>query len=159
MTQAKVRSLLSYDPLTGIFTWLCRSARRIRAGDVAGSVGPYGYRVIKIEGLNYQEHRLAHLYMTGSWPACVIDHIDGVRANNAWANLREATMTTNGQNMRTAHRDSATGLLGASPDGHRFISQIKVAGKVLKLGKFDTAEEAHQVYLAAKRRLHEGCTI
>jgi hypothetical protein len=34
-----------------------------------------------------------------------------------------------------------------------------VNGKWHALGYFDTKDEAHAIYIEAKRRLHEGCTI
>jgi len=41
----------------------------------------------------------------------------------------------------------------------KYQAQIKVNGKQNGLGLYNTAEEAHQVYIEAKRRLHTTCTI
>lgn len=55
---------------------------------------------------------------------------------------------------------NATGLLGVSKaDSRGFRARIFYAGKETHLGTFKTPEDAHAAYLAAKRRLHAGCTI
>lgn len=41
----------------------------------------------------------------------------------------------------------------------RLRTGIGSSKKRTYLGLFDTAEEAHEAYLQAKRRMHEGCTI
>jgi hypothetical protein len=41
----------------------------------------------------------------------------------------------------------------------RLSASVWVGGKRVYLGRFDTAEEAHAAYVAAKRRLHQGCTL
>lgn len=62
---------------------------------------------------------------------------------------------------RSSHRDSASALLGVawSKSSRKFRARIWSAGKEVHLGVFNTPEQAHEAYLAAKRRLHAGCTI
>jgi hypothetical protein len=38
----------------------------------------------------------------------------------------------------------------------RHYSQIRVNGKLISLGYFDSAEAAHEAYVNAKKRLHAG---
>lgn len=106
-------------------------------------------------------HRLAFLYMTGEWPAHQVDHINADRADNKWANLREATISVNAQNRRAALAGSSSGLLGASWDSkhERWKAQIRVNGRTRHLGYFGSPEAAHQAYLMSKRAHHAGCTI
>jgi hypothetical protein len=40
-----------------------------------------------------------------------------------------------------------------------WAARLYTAGKQHRLGYRDDPHEAHQLYLAAKRKLHEGCTI
>ena len=54
----------------------------------AGEIGSDGYLHIEIDGQDCLAHNLAWLYMTGEWPPGEIEHIDGDKLNNAWANLR-----------------------------------------------------------------------
>lgn len=159
----RVRELLDYEPLTGLFTRRVATGGRYGAavGAVAGTVNDGGYILISLESLQYRAHRLAWLYMTGAWPSHEVDHRDGDRANNAWDNLRDVTGVVNLQNKRHAQSNSKTGLLGASWNARdeRFVARIKVEGRYKSLGGFDTAEAAHAAYLSAKRALHPGCTI
>ena len=159
LTQARLRDLLHYEPETGAFMWRATGKGRPPLGAPAGLVDKQsGYRCICVGGRKYA-HRLAFLYMTGSWPLHLVDHINGDRSDNRWCNLRDMPRIINQQNRRTATSGSASGLLGAHKKRGRWSSQIKVRGQLVKLGVFDTAQDAHNAYIAAKRRFHEGCTI
>lgn len=170
MTSAKVRKrkvlsieelkeILHYDPKTGIFTYIKRRGRKIRQGTTAGGTVYGGYIGIGINGKYYLAHRLAWLYMTGEMPKQFIDHINGNRADNRFCNLREVSNTENIQNQTKAHKGSKTGYLGVYAEGKRFFARVKVNGVIHHLGTHDTAEQAHEAYLEAKRRLHKTCTI
>lgn len=161
LTQQRLRELLNYDPDTGVFTNRITRSSRAQAGAVVGSLALNGYVTIRIDHALHYAHRLAWLYMTGAWPAGDIDHRDCQRANNRWENLRDVTRRTNQENRRTAPTNSTTGMLGVCPDKRRggVRAQIVVAGKQKHLGKFATADEGHEAYIAAKRRLHAGCTL
>lgn len=157
----ELRRRLHYDPITGIFTRKVAAGGRAPVGAVAGSVNDQGYVVIFIDYKHYYAHRLAWLYMTGAWPTEQIDHKTGLRSDNRWDNLRAASPSSNQQNQRRAQRGTRSGLLGASwcEREQKFTAQIKVRGVRHSLGQYNTAEEAHSAYVAAKRCLHEGCTI
>lgn len=157
LTAEQVRSLFDYDPLDG------RLLRKVaaggaKAGDEAGTL-INGYISVQASGSIYRAHRLIWLYMTGKWPDQQIDHIDGVRNNNKWANLRCADHILNAQNRHKAGVRSSTGLLGVVPNHKRWSAQIRVDGHRKYLGTYDTPEQAHAVYCEAKRKLHPGCTI
>lgn len=159
LTAARLRELLDYNPDTGIFT--NRAPRKkIRVGEVAGSFDrSHGYIVLSVDCQKHYGHRLAFLYMTGRWPEFVVDHMNGNRSDNRWSNLRDATRLVNQQNMRSASTASSSGLLGAFKKRAKWTSNIRFKGGLVRLGSFNTASEAHAAYVAAKRKLHEGCTI
>jgi len=156
LTAARLRELLHYDPETGVFRHIA-PRQGIIAGSVAGSLGTNGYRKHRMDGETHSGHRLAWLYMTGEWPKFEIDHINGDRADNRFANLRDVPGRVNRQNMRRAL--GKVGLLGVCRHRDVFRAEIGIDNKAIRLGTFKTPEEAHEAYLKAKRQLHEGCTI
>lgn len=161
ITADEVRRLLHYDPLTGIFTRKVTTCARGKAGAVAGTLNDSGYILIALHSLQYRAHRLAWLYMTGEWPKHEVDHINCVRDDNRWENLRDLPTRINSQNRRHAMKNSKTGLLGASWNAkdQKFAARLKVGSRYLSLGYHDTAEAAHAAYVAAKRTHHPGCTL
>lgn len=129
LTAEKLRHILHYDPETGVFTWMVSPRRRTKVGDEAGNRDYHGYVNITHEGTRYRAHRLAWLYMTGEWPADLVDHKDQNRSNNRWLNLRPATKAQNGQNTRK----EMPGVHWISKAG-RWNVRLMVAGKVYKGG-------------------------
>lgn len=157
LTSEHLREVVSYDEKSGVFT---RNAGRY-AGLPAGAKTSHGYVTVQIEGRPHYAHRLAWLYVFGKWPANVIDHINGDTSDNSIDNLRDVSHAVNLQNMRNAHANTTSGLLGACWDVQRgkWRAYIRLSGKSRYLGIFATAEEAHAAYVNHKRRLHAGCTI
>ena len=159
LTQDRLRQILHYDPDTGVFTRI-KKQTGVRQGAIAGSLSKEGYLVTSVDCKVYKCHRLAWLYMTGSWPANHIDHKDGNKANNRFYNLRDVTKSQNMQNQRKAQaHNKATQLLGVYKNGVNFAARIWHNNTRVYLGTFATKEEAHAAYLAAKRLLHSTCTI
>ena len=158
ITTERLREVLNYDQETGKFTWLVRLSHRVEVGDVAGTTFN-GYRHISIDGRRYRCARLSWKYVTGHWPGGFVDHLDTNSLNDRFSNLRDASRLVNSQNLRSPRSDNKVGMLGVVAVGDRFRSVIKPPGKRLHLGYFDTPEEAHAAYVAAKRIHHEGCTI
>ncbi len=88
ITQAELVENLSYDPDSGVFRRKISNTRAVKAGDIAGSQNGKGYLTMMVCGRVYKAHRLAFLYMTGSFPPEEVDHINGIRDDNRWACLR-----------------------------------------------------------------------
>ena len=159
ITQSELKQILHYDQYTGIFTWLKYKQRPSKIGAVAGNITSYKYWTICINNKQYYAHRLAWLYMMGSNPINALDHIDANKLNNAFTNLRECTSAQNSQNFIKAKITNKAQLLGVNVNGKRFKARIGIDRKVITIGTFNTAQEAHNAYLIAKRKLHEFCTI
>lgn len=150
----RMLSLVLYNPETGVFTRLKESGLR-KAGSVMGCRTRFGYTSIGIDGVDYRAARLAHFYMTKCWPAFFMDHINGVRWDDRWCNLREATPAQNSAN-RQGVAASKMPLKGVFRDKHRrkWRSSIQVGKKVIHLGAFETPEEAHAAYLREAEKIH-----
>lgn len=150
-----LRRTLSYDPETGIFTRLVYSAPNARAGWRADVWSIGDYRRICIDYVSYSAHRMAWLYMTGENPAEMVDHINGVRDDNRFCNLRLCTKYENAQNA-TRKITNKSGYKGVSwhACSKRWRARITVREVMHELGAFETAELAHDAYKAAAIRLH-----
>ncbi len=160
ITAERLRELIRYCPETGIFHWINSPSARVCSGAVAGAKSTKdGYIRIIINRKSYLAHRLAWLHFYGQFPNKIIDHIDGVRSNNAITNLRDVTLSINAQNVKASSPKTKSPYLGVSQKGNKFQAQIKINKKLKYLGMFKTATEAHEAYLREKRLHHEGCTI
>ncbi|UVH54668.1 HNH endonuclease [Variovorax paradoxus] len=165
LTAARLRELLDYDPETGMFVRKVRTAQRHHAGDRADflikSGNQKGYYRVSIDSRRFLAHRLAWLYVHGEWPKQDIDHRDSDRGNNRIANLRDVSNEVNRQNIRGPMSSNRCGLLGVfyHAQTRKWRARIQVKRRGIHLGLFVTPEEAHQAYLVAKRKYHEGCTI
>lgn len=158
LTQERLKELLDYNPETGIFTRAV-SHRGSPIGKSVWASNGHGHIRMTVDCRQYVAHRLAWFYVHGKWPSAFLDHINGDRSDNRISNLRECTDSQNQENRHSAPSHSKTKLIGATPHQGGYRAQIRVRGKLIRLGCFGTAELAHTAYLKAKRELHEFCTI
>lgn len=141
LTAARLRELLTYDPGTGIFCWRVQRSN-VAAGTIAGNRRQDGYLDIRLDGKLYRSHRLAWLYMTGHWPANLIDHKDRNPSNTKWENLREATCMQNRQNQKI-RKDSNNKYKGIERHSSGlWRARIRIHGKTIILGYFKTEADA-----------------
>lgn len=148
LTQERLRELLTYRPDTGEFVWRKKTSNRVKIGERAGRVAVNGYRGIRIDNTLHYAHRLAYLYVTGGWPSEQIDHINRVRDDNRWCNLRPATCSENQQNLGLAPTNTS-GYRGVSYHraARKWSAERWVAGVKHYLGLFPTAEAARTAWL------------
>jgi hypothetical protein len=150
LTAERARELLNYDPESGALTWRVRRPNGVCVGSVAGCAQPHGYIKVSIDGVQYYAHRIIWLIMTGAIPVEFIDHLNGNRGDNRWANLREASRVDNARNsrIRKTNKCGVKGIYLCSERGD-WVANIRVSGRNKTLGRFKTQEEAHAAYCAA----------
>jgi len=155
LTQDALKEILKYDPETGLFYWLVTRGRHARPGKLAGTPhkvkrSKSAYWRIKINSRYYLAHRLAFLYMTGTWPINQPDHKNTDTLDNRWDNLRDATPSQNQAN-RAARKDNKTGFKGVYFDttSGKYRAEIQVNKKQIGLGYFENPEAASAAYAMA----------
>lgn len=160
LTQDRLVALISYDPVTGIFAWR-QSRRGVRPG-ICGRISKgHGYLEICIDKVLYRANRLAFLYMNGEFPQQWVDHENRDKTDNRWSNLREASPSQNMSNVEMKPSNTS-GLIGVTWDKARskWRAQIRLNGKKVNLGRFETAEDAVNAHdYAAVREFGEFAQI
>jgi hypothetical protein len=150
LTAERVRELFHYDPLTGYFSWKIDRASNAKAGDRAGCIRD-GYVRISINGTSYSAHRLIWLWMTGEWPRQEIDHVNRIRHDNRFCNLREASPSENSFNSPTRDKVSPLPRGVSKKRNGKFRAQI---GTNILIGTYDNPEEAAEAYALAASALY-----
>lgn len=144
LTQERLKEVLDYDPITGLFTWKMAISTTIKIGDQAGSLSG-GYIRINVGGISYGGHNLAWLYMYGQ--LTMVDHKDSVGWHNWINNLRKTNYQLNAANRRSFLSNS--GIKGVHERNGRYEVGIKVNQKRIYLGIYDSLEEAADAYMKA----------
>lgn len=154
LTQAQLKEVLTYNKRTGVFLWAVNKPRA-RIGQPTGqALDRWGYNTICINRKKYKAHRLAWLYVYGSFPTKDLDHINRIKTDNRIANLREVTPTENAQNKGPSVKNKS-GYVGVSwkKSHRRWCAQVSRGGVVKHLGLFD---DIHDAVAARKQFLLES---
>lgn len=142
-TPVKARPLPPQSVLHQTFDYEPGSGKLIRKGRKAPNrSNDARYNIVKIDGVPFAEHRIIWKFVTGEDPL-VIDHINGNRSDNRWANLRNATVA---QNARNAKRSSTntSGCPGVRlhKRDRLWLARITVNYKEIFLGSFRKKSDA-----------------
>lgn len=156
LTSDHLKSVLHYNPDTGIFVWLKSVSSGVKAGDIAGCINNNGYSQVYIKRKLYLAHRLAWFYFYGKWPDNQIDHINGKRTDNRIVNLRDVTNRCNQENRKNKSKGDLPIGVFYRKDTKKYSSQITINGIRKTLGSFSTPELAHEAYLKCKLENHKG---
>lgn len=109
--------------------------------------------VASVTAKRFSETVLMHRLLMQACAGVEVDHIDGNPLNNSRSNLRLCTHAENMRNRRM-HRNNRTGLKGVYPAEGRWRAQIRVDGRKVNLGYFDSPINAHLAYAAASEKYH-----
>ncbi len=147
ITQERLKELLTYNTLTGVFSWV-KSGK----GQNNHHRGNNGYYRYTIDGETYLAHRLAILYMDGYIPDFV-DHKEG--KSNAYANLRPCTLSQNAHNA-VLRKDNTSGIKGVCFDKQTGLWRVRVNvnGKQHCAGRFVDKKHAEQAAIKLRSKLH-----
>ena len=145
LSQKELKKHLKYCKKTGLFFRKVSISPSVKVGDLAGGINMHGYVTISINSKTYLAHRLAWLYVTGEFPKQVIDHINRVRHDNKWGNLRDVSMSENSLNGKV-HKDNKSGVKGVSYKKGR-VSCWQARVNKVTIGYFKTIEEAEKAVL------------
>lgn len=155
LTQQRLKELLSYDPVTGIFIRKISRQGHAKTGQKAGTPTPMGYIAIGVDGKRYMAHRLAWLYMEGYIPdsSVGLDHIDRVKNNNKFNNLRMVSQSCNLKNASLSSKNTS-GIKGVSwsKSKGKWESYIKVNYKRKYLGRYDELIDAAKARWEAEKK-------
>jgi len=161
LTQEIVRELIDYFPETGACIWKERDVKWFANPQVQKSWNKrcagkpalmaksgIGYLCGTIFNKKMYVHRLAWFWMTGEWPD-QIDHINGIRDDNRWKNLRNVSILVNHKNQK-ARTNNTSGYKGVwfHKQLEKWAAEITINGINKKLGTFDTPELAFESYCA-----------
>lgn len=149
-----IKANIYYDPMTGKAVWI----NGIRKGDEISSLSGEGYIQVKINNVGNSVHRIAFILMGEPIPK-IVDHINGIKTDNRWCNLRPATPSQNV--IYSSKHKNKTGYKGvkfnpATNKFHPIVSWTdqKTREKRRKyLGSFETAAEAHEAYKNAIKEI------
>lgn len=146
LTYSRLIELLDYDPSTGFFCWIAKSSpshNNLKLGAAITTVGADGYIKIVIDGESYKAHRLAWMFVHGSFPSKIIDHINRDKTDNRISNLREVSHV--GNSLNTNRVVNAKGYYWCNTY-KKWRSQISLDGKRKNLGYFINEQDAKRAY-------------
>ena len=149
ITREELLDILDYERETGVFTWR-HSSSSAKAGEVAGKVYTNGYRYIAVAGTYYPAALLAWIWVTGEDPGGIIDHINRVRADDSFDNLRPATNSQNHAN-RPPPKHNTSGFKGVfwSSQKNKWQAKLMVDGVQKHVGFYDRLVDAVKAHRQA----------
>lgn len=164
-----LREALRYDRDTGLLFWRPRpihhfsndhkwSAKQAQARwntqyahtPAFRQPGKRGYLSGTIDGKTLTAHRVAWAIVMGYYSTETIDHANGDRHDNRWANLRLASRSQQSRNC-SPNKSGTSRYLGVSfrKERQNWRAVIFVDGKQMYLGSFRDEEAAARAYDAA----------
>lgn len=126
---------ISYNPETGRFAWLKKVNQNVVVGSEPGFINIHGYRIFSFMGRSANASRWAYFYMTGEWPLEQMDHINGIRHDNRWGNLRHVSGQENQRNQKRP-KSNKSGVVGVfwAKNRKKWMAQIIVDYQKIHLG-------------------------
>jgi hypothetical protein len=134
-SQERLNELLSYDPETGALVW-ATARRGVRKGSRAYTVRKNGKLQTSVDGGDFYTTRVVYTLVSGIDPKDATIHcINGDLSDLSWDNLMLETTSNavSGSGVRERERLEYD---------TKYRARVKVSGKEIRVGDFDTEEEA-----------------
>jgi hypothetical protein len=164
-----LRECFSYDPESGVLLWKDRPPHHFKsskaranyqqalAGKPVARRLPPGYLVAVLDRRPLLAHRVAYKLATGNEPPPMLDHVNGEKGDNRFANLRPADPAQNAANSK-AKKNNSTGFRGVYRWAYNglvyYSGSVNFRNKKYSIGYHSTPEAAHAAYMAKARELH-----
>lgn len=156
LTQTTLKKFLHYNPETGVCTSKI-SSLKMTANTILGALDCNGYIKISVAGIAYKRATLAYLYIEGKFPekGTEIDHINGIKSEDSYDNLRIVTVAANQWNSKLNSRNT-TGIKGLSIRRNGYTACITAnRQRYEKNFKANQKEEASSWLQSTRNLLHK----
>lgn len=167
-THRDFEELIRYWPSGGVFYWRERPSKYFScdkacevwnahwSGKPAGAIDTKGYISITIGKKTTRAHRLAYFLIHGEWPKVSMDHINGIKTDNRWVNLRHATRSENQRNQKRLSTNTSghKGVVFDKTNGTWYFQMRQNDGSRFTKTGFKTKEEAVAACRIMREKLH-----
>lgn len=135
VTLERLKELFDYSPTTGEFTWKEQHGAA-RVGEVAGGIGPIGYRYLSVDYAKFTAQQAAWFYTHGVWPEQQVGRKNGDRADNRIDNLfliqKDKSVVTFEDVSRALDYDPETGKFVWKVATSRKVKSGQEAGRLMR---------------------------
>lgn len=151
ITKELINDFFEYNELSGFVTIKMRDSKHFNnicsesafksryAGKRLKTKDKDGYLIMTVLGNRLTGHRIAYILKTGDLSIIEIDHINGLRDDNRWCNIRVVTRSQNMKN-KSVSSVNTSGVMGVSliKETNKWRSRISARGNTTyHLGVFD----------------------
>ncbi len=158
LTQTELKINLFYNPYSGVWRrnikYISRGRKSLTFWRKAGCLNnSTGYRYIRVKDKAYLSSRLAFLYMDGYFPEHQVDHINRIRHDDRWCNLRHVTASCNNRNVGII-KTNTSGITGVYFHKRKkaWTVAIHSDGKKINFNKCNSFDDAVMIRWEAEKR-------